>query len=669
MNIPSSNPIYTTKYEDFKGVDFTSQVVERNRFPYAKNFIITDMVEKRNGWEVLKTFTDEIFGLFNTLIDGVEYYLVHTGDKLYSITDFSLDPTLLISELNEGKSTGFYGGDKYYILTGKEYLQFDGTTIKIISGSSNPINGFAYVPLYSSGGVQFRSNSAIPDGGHTYASITGTQYIGTLANETANILTKHKKIKYAEFLSYNTNSTTNFRALYILPDDAVNHSPTYLMFELDGEEVFFDYGYVEDFTASQIANADTSPDFTIKSLDQKTLYNESFYDVSVNPQIGDLYGKPFTVFYVSTSSTFSDIKPYESTISSYIQYGNGVYYFFTGNSNRPNMDWQSTLNDPTYIETDNYMIYGNEDEILGYGQYGQYLAVFKKGNRNTNIYVRYAREIESLGVTFPVEVGVGGALGGISRHTISNLEGETLYLTNEGIYALTSLSTTNQKVTRNRSYFIDNALLKETTLSNAVATTWDNKYVLAINGKMYILDGSRQKSYVEGFTNDYVYECLFWDGIPATSLLSAGSTLYFGTSDGKVCRFTDGYKDNNEDIDTVICTKLDDDGDFMTLKKLKKKGSGLLMQPYARSSFDVSFRYDTYEEVSIRTVYGDIFDFDNIDFDRFTFECVDNPRVMPFLKKSKKYKSLQIIIRSNNQEPLGLMGIIKRFEFNNFVKR
>ena len=140
------------------------------------------------------------------------------------------------------------------------------------------------------------------------------------------------------------------------------------------------------------------------------------------------------------------------------------------------------------------------------------------------------------------------------------------------------------------------------------------------------------------------------------SLLSSGNTLYFGTSDGKLCVFSDNYEDDGEPIETIICTKLDDDGDFMSFKKLMKKGSGLLLQPYARSSFDIAYRYDTYEEVNVKTVYGDILNFDDIDFDRFTFESNDNPRVIPFLKKSKKYKSLQIIIRSHNKEPLGAYG-------------
>ena len=130
MKVPAQNPVYTTKYNNFKGVDFTSQEVDKNHFPYAKNFIITDMLEKRPGWKVLQTFAGEIHGIFNTIIGGTEYFLIHTGDELYSLTDLNGTPTLLTSGLNQSKSTGFFGGDKYYILTGKEYLQFDGTTIK-----------------------------------------------------------------------------------------------------------------------------------------------------------------------------------------------------------------------------------------------------------------------------------------------------------------------------------------------------------------------------------------------------------------------------------------------------------------------------------------------------------------------------------------------------------
>ena len=51
MNIPAERPIYTTAYENFKGVDFTSQRPAKNRFPEACNIEITDHVKKRPGYE------------------------------------------------------------------------------------------------------------------------------------------------------------------------------------------------------------------------------------------------------------------------------------------------------------------------------------------------------------------------------------------------------------------------------------------------------------------------------------------------------------------------------------------------------------------------------------------------------------------------------------------
>ena len=49
MNVPAAAPIYTTMYQNFKGVDFSSAIPDKEHFPMAKNFIITDEVSKRNG--------------------------------------------------------------------------------------------------------------------------------------------------------------------------------------------------------------------------------------------------------------------------------------------------------------------------------------------------------------------------------------------------------------------------------------------------------------------------------------------------------------------------------------------------------------------------------------------------------------------------------------------
>lgn len=65
----------------------------------------------------------------------------------------------------------------------------------------------------------------------------------------------------------------------------------------------------------------------------------------------------------------------------------------------------------------------------------------------------------------------------------------------------------------------------------------------------------------------------------------------------------------------------------------------------------------------------DIFDFADIDFERFTFNTLDTPQIISIRKKVKKYKTLQIIVESDAaNEAFGIFGIIKRFTRGNLVK-
>ena len=370
-----------------------------------------------------------------------------------------------------------------------------------------------------------------------------------------------------------------------------------------------------------------------------------------------------------TKKLVEDVSIFQAKSHSYLQYGNGVYHFYANIPKHPNRDYHSELENPLYIRADSYAIYGASDDILGYSSYGQYLAVLKKGETDNNIYIRRAEYNSELGVTFPISVGVGGAASGLSAETIKNLNGETLYLSSDGIYALTSLSTSDFQVTRKRSFYIDGKLKEEPNLTEATACVWNNSYFLGVNGNVYILDGTQPKDYIEGTNNEYSYECLYWDNIPARVFFPYGEELYFGTDNGEVFKFNEGYEDNGKPVELVLATRLDDDGDFMSLKKIKKKGSGLLCKPFARSHFDIAYRYDDYNELAVKTAYADIFDFNDIDFSRFTFITSEAPRVIPFLKKSKKYKAIQIVIKSDSNEPFSLIGIIKRYVYHNYVKK
>ena len=152
--------------------------------------------------------------------------------------------------------------------------------------------------------------------------------------------------------------------------------------------------------------------------------------------------------------------------------------------------------------------------------------------------------------------------------------------------------------------------------------------------------------------------------------------LYFGTADGRICRFrtVEGrsrYADDGEPIAAVWSTKYDDDGTPSYFKSLLKKGCCVTLKPMARSSGTVYFRTDRSGGAELPVAQGgmDIFSWDDIDFERFTFESDDSPREIYFQKKIKNYKRLQIIIRNAQlNEGFGIYQITKHFVFGNFSK-
>ena len=66
----------------------------------------------------------------------------------------------------------------------------------------------------------------------------------------------------------------------------------------------------------------------------------------------------------------------------------------------------------------------------------------------------------------------------------------------------------------------------------------------------------------------------------------------------------------------------------------------------------------------------DIFDWEDIDFSRFTFNANDGPQEIPFRRKIKNYKRLQILVKNDTvNEGFGVFGIVKHFVTGNFAKK
>ena len=740
MNVPAARPVYTTAYENFKGVDFTSQRPDRNRFPEACNIEIADHVKKRPGYGRIsikcggEEITDEIKVIKFMKFNNEPYYFVQAGNVLYWGKSFdSMEEVKTNSQvITSDEAMNFIECDnKVYILTGEDiyeiayredeiasdetigqgkfnlyvyfetattvgslnfnagyqvctdgnnlYNQYDILYYKNISDSEFPFysrrffvgkdtldssyykikngkpylcyidirrstqipssgdglkdTGFAYVPCYAKTQTIYPAASGLDDYAEIYSSVFNED---TILNEEVNLLTEYRRCDYIQ----NTGSNQEF----ILPDDCVSR------------EVLVQCGERSPKDWLDI-NASVNPAY-------------GYYYVSVS-QTRTPSGTHFRIYYKSkyAKSSFESHYLKISTVCSNMIYGNGNYYFLVGKAKK-NADYHSEVNDMTYFKGSSYQMYGNSDEILGYGQLGESLCVIKKNGSDNSMCLRTSAEVSGLGTVFPVSYCLGGAALGVSKDSIKNLNGEVLYLSQTGIKALTGLSLLNSKVTSDRSYYINGKLLKEENLKDAKCVIHKDKYYLGINGNVYILDASKPKDYINQTANEYSYEALFWDNIPASCFYSDGENLYFGGKNGGLFKFIEGkYLDDTEPTKCFVATVFDDDGDFMSLKKIKKKGTGVLAKPFSRSTIDILYRYDDNNEKALKPFYPQYFDFNDIDFSRFTFYTSDRPQVIPFMKKSKKYKSLQFVLKSDADEPFAFLGIIKRYEIVNYVKR
>lgn len=371
------------------------------------------------------------------------------------------------------------------------------------------------------------------------------------------------------------------------------------------------------------------------------------------------------------------------TILSTYGVGTNDRLVISGNPDFPNLDWISGLNDPGYFPDLGYSAVGGESTaILGYCRVGSYQAIVKEDDGlDSTIFLRRA-EMNGGEATFPLQQAVAG-VGAVSAGSFASLLDDPLFLSRTGVTAIASNAITSEKITQGRSWYVNARLTEEPDMKDAEAVVWNGMYLLAAPaGHVYVLDGRQNKTYRSEAMADYVYECYYWENVPAACWLcrkqGAAEELYFGTADGRICKMNTDihgmarYSDDGAAIDAVWATRFDDDGTPAVLKTMLKRGCCVTIKPYARSSGTVYFRSDRTGggEKQVARKDMDILDFTDIDFERFTFNGDDGPQEIFLNRKIKNYKRLQIIVRNAEaNEGFGVFQITKHYVTGNFGKR
>ena len=624
--------IQRTIYATFKGADFSTDpsLVDRSRSPVCTNIVADGggMPQKRLGWRVLYTTEGTVYGLFSATFNGTVHKLAHVGTTLYK-WDEDNEPAPLLTGLPEQKSRSAYLWGKLWIVTGGGFYVYDGSEARKVSDDPD-----VYVPT---------------------TTITREPTGGGVSYEDVNLLTPYRKN------AFQTDGTST-------------------TFTLDGE-----IDETGDVTC-WVWGVETTP----SSIDRAN-GTVTFSTAPAAPDAGQADG--LVVQFPHTVEGYTD-RIDKCTIVTTYGVGTNDRLVLGGNPDFKNLDWISAYRDPTYFPDLGYATIGSEGTaILGYCRLGSALGIVKEDDgKESTVFLRTG-EINSDGeAVFTIRQSITG-VGAVSPGSFATLLDDPMFLSRQGIMAIASNSITSEKIAQGRSFYVNARLTGEENLADAEAVIFNGMYMLALpNGHVYCLDGRQQKSYRSASLGDFVYECYYWEDVPVWCWLRArggngGSELYFGTEDGRICKFNTDiegmtkFSDNGhgepvvedgEAITAVWATKYDDDGTPAVLKTMIKRGCCVTIKPYARSSGKVYFRSDRTGGAS-RKVAGkpmDILDFADIDFERITFNSDDGPQEIFLNRKVKNYKRLQILVMNDEvNEGFGVYQITKHFVTGNYAKR
>ena len=613
--------ITRTQYAAFRGADFSTDpsLVESCRSPLCTNIVADGggMPQKRLGWRTVQNLGDTVYGLFGADFGGTVKNLAHAGTKLYVWADDGT-PTVLLSGLPRHKSRAVFLAGKLWIVTGGGFYSYDGTEAKRVSASG------AYIPT---------------------TTITRSPSGGGVSYEAVNLLTPYRK-----------NA-----------------------FQTDGESVTFTLDGEID-TSGTVRAWVWGEEVTAFTLD-RAAGTITFASAPAAPDAGASDG--LVVQFPHTVEGYAE-RIDKCTIITTYGVGSNDRVVLSGNPDCPNLDWMSGLNDPTYMPDLGYAAVGSgATPIRGYCRIGSSLGIVKADDgSDSTVFLRSAALSEDGEAVFTLQQTIAG-VGAVAPGSFASLLDDPLFLSRSGAAAITSSSLTGEKIIQNRSLYLNAQLTKEPSLPEAEAAVWQDMYLLAVpEGHVYVLHGRQTKTFRSAALSDFVYEGFYWENVPALCWYvrrsGADEELYFGTADGKICKFNTDiedmsrYSDDGAAISAVWATKYDDDGTPAVLKTLLKRGCCVTIKPYTRSSAEVYIRADRTggHEKRVAGKPMDILDFSDIDFERITFNTDESPQEIFLNRKVKNYKRLQIIVRNHEpNEGFGIFQITKHYVTGNYAKR
>lgn len=546
-------------------------------------------------------------------------HVIHVGEKLY------FGDEVIYEGMNDARSKSWQFGDTLYIIDGKQLLtytqdkQADGTINHIVK----PATEGSYIPTLTI--------SKNPDGG-------GTPY------ESLNLL--------------NPGFTEQFYG----KETAVEYSLSFK--DLDATPVTAKVLNANGEWIDKVENTDFTVNRATGVVTFTTAPGKSPVDGEDNIKI-------------TAYKTVSDYADRINKCSIGILYGVGGSQdrlFLSGNPDYANYDWFSEQFNPQYFADTSYSRLGSDKgTIIGYSIVNNYLATHKDDmDRDQNIIMRNGAMIDNT-VAFRVVNSVQGA-GALAKDSFAYLSTEPLFLTSQGVFAVTSQDVTGEKYVQNRSYFLNGKMLKEDNLENAYACVYNDMYWLCVNDVCYILDGLQAQMTDKSMPySTRQYAGFYRTNVPANIMWVKDNRLWFGTRDGKVCRFFNepdrlkNYNDNGEAIEAIWETP-DLDGQLFFKNKTLRYLALRVESAIATSVKIYAMNRGLWEFVKEDNTFSRYFSYANFMYSKMSYSADATQKISRTKMRIKKVDKFRLkFVNDKLNEPLGIYDIgLEMVENGNF---
>ncbi len=547
---------------------------KENEASFIKNMISNDgrSVKRHGHKNVLKITDKDLNGLpINGIFDYsykeneeiVSKKVVHAGDKLFLVDDsFNSFVEIEIPKeiiLKNERTQAFSRGEILWIVGASGVLLYDGKTLKSAYEHPN-----AYIPKTKENGKESDSPNLLTR--KRINTFVGTK--GFREVSKANMFLLDEKIKDESNLVIEVKIRT--RTSEEEPSDEVSQ---YIGIDSRGSEVgkpviiryAHQYSSGTHYFLSEPIRDEAGNIINLKIDDKVLTYDKLPFGMTVKngKEISLSFDLPSPIkgesnviikYEADTKSEADVLKNAEIVALANGEKGGEIMLLNLGDNKIYFTDEKEGL---FYLPEKNKICLGSDGEkITSIVKLSDNLVgVFKKNSFSRIKFVSSNNDGYEIISSTDLE-------GSYSQFSTSLVDYDCLVFNESGIYGVSEYKSTANvfNCLRPRASKINHllSLHLENDRENAQSISYKSKYYLFIGDMAYVADTS-QKYKESGKEGDaYEYEWWVWDNCGARILYSDGKDLYFGTENGQIRKFYDGFSDteireySNEEISLLL---------------------------------------------------------------------------------------------------------------------